>query len=50
MIHETEAERIFALLPDGEQVQMPLGKTFWPTRFGMVTDRFGIGWMINVVP
>jgi PhnB protein len=28
---------------------MPLGKTFWSPRFGMLTDRFGVGWMINVV-
>jgi PhnB protein len=27
---------------------MPLGKTFWSPRFGMVVDRFGVGWMVNV--
>jgi PhnB protein len=27
---------------------MPLGKTFWSPRFGMLTDRFGVGWMVNV--
>jgi PhnB protein len=30
-------------------VQMPLGKTFFSPRFGMVTDRFGVAWMVNVV-
>lgn len=45
---ETEAERLFAALSDGGQVDMPLSKTFWSPRFGMVTDRFGVSWMINV--
>ncbi|MBP6058873.1 MAG: hypothetical protein KA524_10760 [Nitrosomonas sp.] len=36
-------------LSDGAQVQMPLEKTFWSSRFGMFTDRFGISWMISVV-
>jgi PhnB protein len=44
-----DADRYFNALADGGQVQMPLGKTFWSPRFGMVTDRFGVGWMINVV-
>jgi PhnB protein len=43
----TTADRMFAALADGGQVQMPLAKTFWSPRFGMVTDRFGVGWMIN---
>lgn len=43
------AERIFTALADGGQVQMPLAQTFWATRFGMVADRFGVGWMINVM-
>ena len=43
------AERVFQALADGGQVKMPLGKTFWSERFGMLTDRFGIGWMVNVV-
>ena len=42
------ADRLFAVLADGGQVQMPLTKTFWSPRFGMVTDRFGVGWMVNV--
>jgi PhnB protein len=46
---EAEAERVFNALADGGQVGMPLGKTFWSPRFGTVTDRFGISWMINTV-
>jgi PhnB protein len=45
---EADAERAFAALADGGQVKLPLTKTFFSTRFGMVEDRFGIGWMINV--
>jgi PhnB protein len=47
---ETEADRAFVALADGGQVRMPLTKTFWSPRFGMVVDRFGIGWMISVEP
>jgi PhnB protein len=47
---EAEAERLFAGLADGGQVGMPLGKTFWSPCFGMVTDRFGVMWMINTMP
>jgi PhnB protein len=43
-----EAERLFSALADRGQVQMPLAKTFWSPLFGMVTDRFGVSWMINV--
>ena len=42
-----QAERIFDLLAKDGTVLMPLGKTFWAARFGMVVDRFGIPWMIN---
>jgi PhnB protein len=42
-----EAERVFAELSAGGQVQMPLAETFWAARFGMFTDRFGIPWMVN---
>lgn len=45
---EAEAERAFKALADGGQVQMPLTKTFWSPRFGMVSDRFGISWMVNM--
>ena len=46
--NEAEAERLFAALADGGTVQMPLAKTFWSPRFGMVADRFGVGWMVSV--
>jgi PhnB protein len=46
--NETEAERVFAALGDGGQVQMPLAKTFFSPRFGMVADRFGVSWMVVV--
>lgn len=45
-----EAERLFMSLADGGQVQMPLGKTFFSSHFGMVADRFGVLWMILVAP
>lgn len=45
---EAEAERLFAALADGGQVTLPLAKSFWSLRFGMVTDRFGLSWMIKV--
>jgi len=48
--NEAEADRVFAALADEGQVQMPLNKTFWSPRFGMVTDRFGLGWMVTVMP
>lgn len=42
-----EAERVFGQLAEGGAVTMPLQETFWAARFGMLTDRFGIPWMIN---
>ena len=45
---ETEADRLFAALSQGGQVQMPLGKTFFAKRFGMVADKFGVSWMLIV--
>jgi PhnB protein len=45
---EAEVERAFAALAAGGKVEMPLTKTFWSPRFGMLTDRFGIGWMVSV--
>jgi PhnB protein len=44
-----EAKRCFDALADGGTVQMPLGKTFWSPCFGMLTDRYGVGWMINAL-
>ncbi len=46
--NDAEAERLFAAVADGGQVQMPLAKTFFSSRFGMVADRFGVSWMIIV--
>ncbi len=43
-----EAERLFAALRDGGQVQMPMTETFFSPRFGMVADRFGVSWMVIV--
>jgi PhnB protein len=42
-----DAERIFHELAKDGRVVMPLEKTFWAERFGMVVDRFGIPWLIN---
>jgi PhnB protein len=42
-----EAERIFKALAENGKVVMPLEKTFWSVRFGMLVDQFGIPWMIN---
>ena len=43
-----EAERLFNALAEGGQVRMPLTKTFFSPRFGMVADRFGVPWMVVV--
>jgi PhnB protein len=43
---EAEAERTFAGLSDGGKVSMPIGKQYFAARFGMVTDRFGVAWMV----
>jgi PhnB protein len=42
-----EADRVFNALAENGAVQMPIQETFWAVRFGMVTDRYGIPWMIN---
>jgi PhnB protein len=47
---EAEADRAFNALAEGGQVQMPLAKTFFSARFGMVADRFGVMWMVLVRP
>lgn len=44
-----EAERAFSALSEGGKVTMPLAKTFWSPLFGMLTDKFGIGWMVSVM-
>jgi len=46
--NEAEADRKFAALADGGQVRMPLARTFFSPRFGMVADRFGVSWMVIV--
>ena len=42
-----EAERIFAAFSEGADIKMPMEKTFWAERFGMLVDRFGTAWIIN---
>ena len=43
---DADAKRLFNALSDGGKVQMPLSPTFFASSFGMLTDRFGIGWMV----
>jgi PhnB protein len=47
---QAEAGRVFEALAKGGQVRMPLAKTFWSPCFGMVQDKFGVGWMVSVIP
>lgn len=44
---EKEIDRVFSELSDGATITMPLDKTFWGAKFGMLTDKFGINWMFN---
>ncbi|SRR6266404_160943 len=46
---EAEADRLFTALGDGGKVQMPLTKTFFSPKFGMVADKFGVTWMVIVM-
>ena len=46
---EAEAERLFTALSDGGRIEMPLTKTFFSPRFGMLADRFGVMWMVIVM-
>lgn len=46
--NEAEAKEKFAALSEGGSVTMPLGKTFFSPSFGMLTDKFGVGWMVIV--
>ncbi len=48
--NDEEAERLFARLGEGGTVRMPMAKTFFSSRFGMVADRFGVTWMVFVAP
>ena len=45
---EAEAHKAFNALTAGGSIQMPLGKTFWSPCYGMVTDKFNVGWMVMV--
>jgi PhnB protein len=47
---DAEAERLFRALAEGGKVQTPLGPTFFASRFGMLSDRFGVGWMVLSAP
>jgi PhnB protein len=47
---EAEADRLFAALGEGGDVQMPIGRTFFSPRFGIVADRFGVSWMVVTTP
>ena len=47
---EAEADRVFDALKKGGTVKMPIGKTFFSPRFGMVADRFGVSWMVVTTP
>jgi len=44
---EADARRVFGDLSEGGRVTLPIGKTFWSPCFGMLKDRFGVGWMIS---
>ena len=46
---DAEAKRVFMALGESGSVTMPLMKTFWTSSFGMLTDKFGVPWMVNVV-
>jgi PhnB protein len=43
---DAEAEKLFNALAQGGKVNMPMSETFFATRFGMVADKFGVGWMV----
>lgn len=43
-----DADRAFEALANGGKIDMPIGETFWSPRYGMVTDKFGVGWMVMV--
>ena len=46
---EADADRVFNALAKDGKVTMPLARTFWSKRFGMLTDRFGVGWMVSTL-
>ena len=46
--NESEADRMFNALGQGGKIEMPMMKTFWAPKFGMLEDKFGVGWMVSV--
>jgi PhnB protein len=46
----TDVDKAFNALANGGKVEMPLAKTFFSARFGMVVDKFGVFWMVLVTP
>jgi len=44
----SEGERVFNALAEGGVIEMPLADQFWGARYGSLTDRFGIEWMVNI--
>lgn len=46
----TKAREVFDALSEGGEVVMPFGPTFWSPGFGSLVDRFGVPWMVNLVP
>ena len=48
--NEAEADRAYAALAEGGEVRLPLTKTFFSPKFGMLADRFGVGWIVHVSP
>jgi len=47
---EADADKLFAALSDGGKVTMPMAKTFFSPRFGMLADKFGVSWMVITAP
>jgi PhnB protein len=47
---DSEAKRYFDALSEGGDVRQPLTKTFFASSFGMVADKFGVGWMVSAMP
>ncbi len=45
---DAEAKQVFTALGEGGHVNMPLKNTFWTSSFGMLTDKFGVPWVVNV--
>ena len=49
VVDDAEAQRVFKALAEGGTISMPLMKSFWTSSFGMLTDKFSVPWMVNVV-